>query len=135
MPIVLNENLYKKIKKEADQIYEKSSAYKSGWIVKHYKDAGGTYADDGKPKNLQRWFKEEWADIGKKAYPVYRPSKKINKSTPLTMDEIDPKHAKKQIKLKQIIKGDYNLPKFIGRGRQPYIPSTKQSKYMVYIFK
>lgn len=112
MPTVLNQKLYDKIKKEADKLYEKPSAYKSGWIVKHYKDAGGTYAEDNKPKALTRWFQERWADIGGEDYPVYRPFVRVNKATPLTAFEIDPKQAKKQIKLKQKIKGESNLPPF-----------------------
>jgi len=104
MPTVLNPKLYEKIKKEANKLYEKPSAYKSGWIVKHYKDAGGTYADDDKPRNLTRWYREMWADIGGEDYPVYRPFVRVNKATPLTAFEIDPKQAKKQIKLKQKIK-------------------------------
>ena len=47
---------------------------------------------------------------------MYRPSIRINKNTPLTVNEIDPKQAQEQIKLKQIIKGDANLPKFKGKG-------------------
>jgi hypothetical protein len=112
MPIILDKKLYDRIKAEADKIYVKSSAYKSGWIVKHYKEAGGRYKDDKKPKTLKRWFKEEWGDIGCKDYPVYRPFKRVNKSTPLTVNEIDPKQTKKQITLKQKIKGEKNLPPF-----------------------
>jgi hypothetical protein len=116
MPIILDQNLYDLVKKQADKIYDKSSAYKSGWIVKTYKESGGKYKDDGKPKNLGRWFKEKWTDIGGKEYPVYRPTKRINIKTPLTADEIDPKQAVKQIALKQIIKGKSNLPQFKGSG-------------------
>jgi len=112
MPLILDKNLYEQVKKEADEKYKKSSAYKSGWIVKTYKDRGGKYADDGKTKNLKRWFKEEWIDVGKKSYPVYRPTKRISAKTPLTIDEIDPKQLKSQIKIKQYIKGMENLPKF-----------------------
>ena len=74
---------------------------------------GGTYKDDDKPKNLKRWFREDWGDIGGKDYPVYRPFKRISKKTPLTAFEIDPKRAVQQIALKQKIKGDFNLPPFI----------------------
>jgi hypothetical protein len=112
MPIVDNPVLYQRAKEIADKKYEKPSAYKSGYIVKLYKEMGGTYTDDKKPKKLARWFKEEWVDIGGKQYPVYRPTKRISKDTPLTVAEIDPKQAKKQIELKQIIKGEANLPKF-----------------------
>jgi len=62
---------------------------------------------------LDRWKKEKWQDIGGKDYPVYRPTKRVSKDTPLTASEIDPDNLKKQIKLKQEIRGDYNLPKFI----------------------
>ena len=113
MPIIDNPELYKRAKEIADAKYAKPSAYKSGFIVKTYKDMGGTYTDDKKPKKLARWYKEDWKDIGGKEYPVYRPTKRITKDTPLTVAEIDPKQAKKQIALKQVIKGDANLPKFL----------------------
>ena len=116
MPQILNPELYNKVKQEASKIYGKPSAYKSGWIVKTYKQRGGKYGDDNNPKLLERWFKEEWGDIGNKEYPVYRPFKRITKDTPLTAFEIDPNQAKKQIDLKQVIKGEANLPKFKGKG-------------------
>ena len=112
MPIPKDKVLYEKVKKMADTIYKKSSAYKSGYIVQEYKRRGGEYIDDKKPKELKRWFQEEWSDIGRKDYPVYRPSVRVSKITPLTVKEIDPKQLKEQIKLKQKIKGDKNLPKF-----------------------
>lgn len=113
MPIVEDPKLYESVKRKADNIYGKPSAYKSGWIVKTYKQMGGTYKDDDKPKDLKRWFKEDWGDIGGKDYPVYRPFKRVSSKTPLTAFEIDPMEAKKQIQLKQKIKGDFNLPKFL----------------------
>jgi len=112
MPIINNPELYKKAKKIADEKYLKSSAYKSGFIVKKYKELGGTYSNDNKPKNLQRWFKEDWKDVGHQSYPVYRPTKRINKHTPLTLSEIDKNDLKNQIKKKQIIKGSKNLSPF-----------------------
>ena len=112
MPIPKDKVLYDKVKEEADKVYKKPSAYKSGYIVKKYKELGGKYGNDNKPKNLKRWFQEEWSDIGRKDYPVYRPSVRISKKTPLTVKEIDPKQLKEQIKLKQKIKGTKNLPKF-----------------------
>lgn len=116
MPIILDKQLYEQVRRKADEIYKKPSAYKSGWIVKHYKELGGRYGDDNKPKNLERWFKEEWGDIGGLDYPVYRPFKRITKDTPLTAFEIDPKQAKKQIALKQEIRGERNLPPFLAKG-------------------
>lgn len=112
MPIPKNKLLYEKIKKQADLVYDHPSAYKSGYIIKMYKKYGGEYEDDNKPKNLKRWFKEKWGDIGNKEYPVYRPTIRVNKNTPLTINEIDKNNLKKQIKLKQKIRGNKNLPAF-----------------------
>lgn len=113
MPIIDNKKLYNEVKLLADNIYKKNSAYKSGFIVKKYKDLGGTYSNDKEPKKLKQWYDEKWKDIGYDNYPVYRPTIKVNKTTPLTINEINKSNLKKQIKLKQIIKGEYNLPKFI----------------------
>jgi hypothetical protein len=112
MPIVANPELYQKVKEYADTIYKKSSAFKSMFIQKVYQQNKGTYIDDNKPKNLKRWMKEEWRDVGNKDYPVFRPTKRISKQTPLTVDEIDKQNLKEQIKKKQIIRGNKNLSPF-----------------------
>jgi hypothetical protein len=112
-----NQELYDSVKLYADSIYEKPSAYKSGFIIKTYKQLGGEFIDDNKPKKLKQWFKEDWSDIAKKEYPVYRPSKRINKETPLLVSEIDPQNLKEQIKLKQKIKGKKNLPPFKAKNK------------------
>lgn len=121
MAIIDNPKLYEQAKKIADEKYSKPSAYKSGFIVKTYKELGGTYTDDKNPKDLKRWFKEDWKDIGNKEwgyaptrqkehYPVYRPTKRISEKTPLLPKEIN--NLSQQIKLKQKIKGTRNLPPF-----------------------
>ena len=112
MPIILDKKLYQNVKKEADSVYKKPSAYKSGWIVKNYKLRGGRYGDDNEEKKLGRWFEEKWGDVGSESYPVYRPSIRVNQSTPLTVNEIDKKNLKEQIKIKQKIKGEKNLSPF-----------------------
>jgi len=112
MAVPVNKDLYNAVKEYADIVYNKPSAYKSGFIVKTYKKLGGTYRDDNKEHNLERWYKERWSDVGNKDYPVYRPTIRINKNTPLTINEIDKKNLKSQIKLKQKIKGTKNLPPF-----------------------
>ena len=96
MPIPKDKELYDRVKKDADAIYKKPSAFKSGYIVKKYKELGGEYIDDKKPKNLKRWFKEDWKDVAGLDYPVFRPTKRVNKNTPLTPQEIDPKNLKEQ---------------------------------------
>ena len=106
--------LYEKAKAYADNIFKKPSAFKSGFIVKKYKEMGGTYSGEKPNKTgIARWFKEEWKDIGNEEYPVFRPTLKITEKTPLTPDEIKPSNLKKQIALKQKIKGDANLPPFL----------------------
>ena len=114
-----NPELYAKAKQLADKKYSKPSAYKSGFIVKKYKDMGGTYSGKKPSKEgIAGWFKENWENIaGEEDYPVYRPTKRVSKNTPLTPDEIAPENLRKQIQLKQKIKGNSNLPPFQGRGR------------------
>ena len=117
MAIVIDKELYKKAKEIVYKQYKKPSAYRSGALVKKYKELGGKYKDnDKKDRPLSDWFKEDWKDINEnktnQSYPVYRPTKKINKNTPLLVKEIDKKDLEKQIKLKQKIKGKSNLPPF-----------------------
>jgi hypothetical protein len=112
MPKVIDKELYNLVKQHADEVYKKSSAYKSGYIVKTYKKLGGRYQDDNESKNLKRWFEEKWKDVGNQSYPVYRPTIRVNKKTPLTVDEIDTSNLKKQIKQKQVIRGNKNLSPF-----------------------
>ena len=109
----LDEALYARVKAEADKKYKKHSAYKSGWVVKRYKELGGRYKDDG-DRPLARWFKEKWADVGQKEgdYPLYRPTKRVSKKTPKTADEVGELRLVVQDKLKQKIKGRKNLPPF-----------------------
>jgi len=113
MNVPTNMKLYNKVKREADKIYKKPSAYKSGYIVKEYKKLGGTYSGKKTESGLTSWYKEKWTDIGNKNYPVYRPTVKVNNQTPLLVSEIDPKNLKTQIALKQKIKGNKNLPPFM----------------------
>jgi len=114
---VVDKNIYEKAKKEVYAKYKVPSAYRSGALVKRYKELGGRYSGEKQKVGLVRWFKEEWKDINpnktKSSYPVYRPTKRISKDTPLTLKEIDKTNLKTQIKLKQIFKGNRNLKPFI----------------------
>ena len=38
--------------------------------------------------------------VGHQEFPVYRPTVRVNKKTPLIVDEIDPSNLKKQFKKK-----------------------------------
>jgi hypothetical protein len=115
-PIPLDKELYKKAKKMADKVYDRPSAYKSGYIVKQYKAMGGKYSGDKKKSDLKRWFNEEWTDVNpfanEKSYPVYRPTKRITKDTPLTLDEIDCNDLVRKSKKKQKYREKRKLEKF-----------------------
>jgi Family of unknown function (DUF5872) len=122
MPAIpLNPVLYEKAKKIVYARYTKPSAYRSGALVKKYKELGGTYADNKKKptiddRPLSRWFLEQWRDVNKyktaTSYPVFRPTIRITEKTPKTVDEIPKERLEEQSKRKQIIKGKKNLSKF-----------------------
>jgi len=139
--IPINKKLYERVKREIYPLYKKPSAYRSGAVVKRYKDLGGKFKDSEEGRPLARWFKEEWKDVGNwgKAnygalppYPVYRPTKRISKDTPLTPEEIDPENLQLQIKEKQKIRGAENLKPFErkvgGRLAQTDAEETKVAK-------
>jgi hypothetical protein len=109
--IPIDKALYEKAKAEVYPKYKKPSAYRSGALIKRYKELGGKFKEQGERK-LWRWFKEDWKDVGNKEYPVYRPTKRITKDTPLTPEEIDPENMKLRIAEKQKIKGTKNLSPF-----------------------
>ena len=109
----IDKELYLDVKKYADSVYSKPSAYKSGFIVKTYKERGGRYSGDKGNQPIARWFKEDWKDVGGKDYPVYRPTKRISKDTPLLPSEIDPTNLRQQIQTKQSIKGNSYLKPFL----------------------
>ena len=120
MPIPTNPVLYEKVKKKIMKSYKKPSAFASGAIVKEYKQRGGTYVDDGNERKLERWFDENWVDVNPllgieddEAYPLFRPTIKVNERTPTLVQEIPIKRLKEQFKLKQKYKGKKNLPDFI----------------------
>jgi hypothetical protein len=112
----LNPSLWNEVKAYTRTRFPKWSAYASGFAAKIYKDRGGKWEDDGKGRPLKRWFKEVWTDVGGKDYPVYRPTKRVSKDTPLTASEVSPENLRKQTALKQKIRGEKNLPAFVGGG-------------------
>ena len=104
-----DKDLYEKVKKKIYQKIPKHSAYRSGLIVKKYKEeyekiykSKKSYIGKKNNKGLSRWFKEEWrnqdGEIGyKKKEDIYRPTKKISKYTPKTFKEL----SKKKIEISQ----------------------------------
>jgi hypothetical protein len=104
--------IYKKSLEKANKVFgPKSSAYRSAYIVKTYKELGGKI-DSTKPPYLERWFKEKWiqvipylesgkiVDCGNKTKSpgkACRPLKRISKNTPITIKELEQLHSKKDL--------------------------------------
>ena len=93
--------LYNDIKDKVWKMYDKPSAYRSGMLVKLYRESGGRYSGD-KTKNapLNRWFNERWVnqrgEVGY-TYPsdIYRPTVKVNSKTPTTFQELTTKEIER----------------------------------------
>jgi hypothetical protein len=119
--VVLDKDIYEKAKTIVYAQYRKASAYRSGALVRKYKDLGGRYSNEinKKKASLTRWFKEKWTDVNpmknKTSYPVYRPTVRITRKMPLTVEEIDKKDLIIKSKQKQKIKGNKNLKAFKGK--------------------
>lgn len=113
MPTPTDQSLYNKVKSMIYKKYPTHSAYRSGLLVKQYKDSfkqkygiskNPYIGNKPKKSGLTRWFLENWkSNTGKYKYTskrsVYRPTKRITKNTPITFDELSPKeliNAKKE---------------------------------------
>jgi len=59
---IINKRLYLKVKQEIYNSVPKHSAYRSGLIIKTYKDRGGAVKET-ENKNLSRWFQEKWVNL------------------------------------------------------------------------
>ena len=106
-------NLYDKIKKEIFLKYPKHSAYRSGLLVKKYKEEyqkkykkDDYYIGEKNKEGLIRWFAEDWrnqrGEIGyKKKGDIYRPFIRVNEKTPTTFNELTPARIKKAMKEKK----------------------------------
>ena len=107
-----DEKLYQKIKAKVYREIPKHSAYRSGLLVKKYKEEFKKLYGDKEPytgkkptKGLTRWFKEKWKTQSgdttyKKKGDVFRPTKRITKDTPKTFKEISKPSLKKAQKEK-----------------------------------
>ena len=102
----LDMKLYNEIKDKVWKMYDKPSAYRSGMLVKLYRESGGKYSGDkDKDDGLSRWFREAWrSDKGTTNYPhknsVYRPTVRITKDTPATFAELKPDELKRAKSMK-----------------------------------
>ncbi len=109
-----DKSLYETVKKRVYKRIKKHSAYRSGVLVKEYKQEykkkhGSGSAYEGKKretKGLSRWFKEKWkTQDGKKTYSskkdVFRPTKRITKETPKTFKQLGKNKIQKAQREKQ----------------------------------
>jgi hypothetical protein len=111
-PQLKDQVLYDKIKKEINTKY-KPSAYRSGLLVKKYKEeylkkhkSSDAYTGNRSNSNLKRWFDEKWMNQkGKVGYQkkgdVYRPTIKINNNTPKTFNELTQNQINKAMEEKK----------------------------------
>jgi hypothetical protein len=115
--------LYNKIKKKIFENNPINSAYRSGLLIKTYKNEflkrygdKEPFKNDFSKRPLERWYKEGWFNINDllnmEGYPTYRPLRRIDKDTPKTVQEIPLKRLYEQYLLKQKYKYNKNLPKF-----------------------
>ena len=139
MDNIVNKKLYEKAKKDADKTYERNSAYKSMYIQKRYKELGGKYKTEKKKKgSTDRWTDEKWIQVipylknGKeikcgddnKKNKVCRPSKRIDKDTPIAIKELQKLHSNKDL----IKLGEKKIKDMNGRifwKTMKFIPSKK----------
>ena len=114
MAIPEDQKMYDRVKAKIYKKYPKHSAYRSGLLVKEYKEAfkkkyGKKSPYKGKKKKnapLSRWMQEKWrnqrGEVGyKKKGDVYRPTKRISKKTPATFKELSKKELKEAQKEKK----------------------------------
>ena len=105
-PKPTNKKLYERIKKRIKKKIPKHSAYRSGLIVKAYKNAGGGYSGKKSKGNLRRWFKERWRNqrggVGyKKKGDVYRPTRRVSRKTPKTYKQLGRKRVARAMRTKR----------------------------------
>lgn len=112
----VNKKLYQQVIADAKKRFKVwPSAYASGWVVRRYKELGGTYESKSKNTTLDRWFREKWINVcelpkivscgrskaSMKDYPYCRPLKRITKDTPKTAKELKPEQIKKRCEKKK----------------------------------
>ncbi len=143
--IPIDKELYEKAKQRVkNRVKIWPSAYASGQVVNEYKRMGGHYSIKNKPKtsSLSRWYKEDWrnicektksgtykkcgrekAKLGYKSYPYCRPLNKVNKYTPITIDELKGSTIKKMCRKKR-----QSMRKSRGRQTRVRLSSTSNKK-------
>lgn len=123
---VINKTLYKQVKEQIKSGIKgrRWGAYDSGRLVQMYKQLGGKYSGTKKETPLERWYKEKWVNACKwpqvvpcgrsdmKNKMAYcRPSVKVTKDTPKTVQSLTQAQINKRCKIKQ----EYPLVRISGK--------------------
>ena len=123
-----NQELYNKIKSKANTVFDSPTGlYRSAWIIKEYKKAGGTF-DKPKPAHTKigQWLRDNWVDLNQpkagggyekcghkniqnNKYPLCRPMYKVNESSPKTLNELSKSSIDRANKEKQVLKNKGNV--------------------------
>ncbi len=106
---VVNPALYRQARKIADKTYKRAGAYKNMFLVRKYKELGGTYKGQ-KTNKLKNWREEKWVSVedflnGNKiecgdsniGNNACRPTIRINANTPITIQEVIKKFGKQKV--------------------------------------
>jgi hypothetical protein len=108
MEKAIDKDLYKEVVKDAKSKFKRyPSAYASMWIQKEYQSRGGKYKGKKDTTRLNRWVKEKWIQIipllkdkkiikcgeDNKETKVCRPSVRVDKNTPITIQELLELHS------------------------------------------
>jgi hypothetical protein len=101
--------LWAKVQEMAKTTFrEHPTAYSNAWAVRRYAKLGGEWETEG--GDLDEWFESNWIDVvallkdGKvvqcgegEGGKACRPIKRLNKSTPITLQELLELHSVKEI--------------------------------------
>lgn len=112
MSLPSNERLYAKVKRDISKSYgDTTSVFRSMAIVKEYIKRGGTYVGKKRPSLTKKWLREEWIDVlshlkgvkkkcgsSERRQHACRPSKRVDRSTPLTIHEVLRLHSADKVK-------------------------------------
>jgi hypothetical protein len=111
-----DKELYHKSKELIFNSYKGNSPFRSGALVRHYKDkykkehprSKVPPFKNTKPNKLNRFFEEEWVDIvpiinpkAPQAHKVFRPTKRVEGKTGALVKELSKTQLKKLVELKQ----------------------------------
>ena len=123
MDNAIDKQLYKVVVKEAKKKFESwPSAYASMWVQKRYQELGGEYTKKG--VGLKNWRREHWIQVlpllkdGKvvacgddnKETKACRPTVRVNKDSPITIQELLELHSVEDI-IKAAEKKNANMSK------------------------